>query len=113
MAIEGFSVEVEDPAAKPGRVVVTVAGDVDLAAADSLWEVLDEHVRPGGELVVDCSRVAFLDSMGLRALIRARHKADEVGARLALTSPSDAVLRVLELAGVAGMFAVDGPSRSG
>ena len=123
MAVEGFSVEVDsDPDrggaaavsgdGKDGKgggpaVTVTVAGDVDLAAADTLWSVLDEYVRPGAQVVVDCSRVAFLDSMGLRTLIRAQHKAGSAGARLTLAAPSEAVLRVLQLAGVSDLFVLD------
>lgn len=122
MAVEGFSVEVDnDPdrggaaavsgdgkEAKAGQAVtVTVTGDVDLAAADTLWSVLDEYVRPGAQVAVDCSRVAFLDSMGLRTLIRAQHKAQASGARLILAAPSEAVLRVLQLAGVAELFVLD------
>jgi anti-sigma B factor antagonist len=120
MAVEGFSVEVDgDPnrvgaglgpgtgGGGTGGTVVTVSGDVDLAAADALWTVLDEQVRPGAAVVVDCSKVAFLDSMGLRALIRAQQKADASGARLTLASPSEAVRRVLQLAGVADLFVLD------
>jgi anti-anti-sigma factor len=126
MAVEGFSVEVDNdpdrggPAAVSGddgkggkngqsgqAVTVTVAGDVDLAAADTLWSVLDEYVHEGAHVVVDCSRVAFLDSMGLRTLIRAQHKAAASAARLTLAAPSEAVLRVLHLAGVADLFVLD------
>jgi anti-anti-sigma factor len=124
MAVEGFSVEVDnDPdrggaaavsgdgkSGKDGEgrpVTVAVAGDVDLAAADTLWSVLDEYVRPGAHVIVDCSRVAFLDSMGLRTLIRAQHKAAASGARLTLAAPSEAVLRVLQLAGVSELFVLD------
>ncbi|MEY9858487.1 anti-anti-sigma factor [Catenulispora sp. GAS73] len=120
MAVEGFSVEVDNDPDRGGAaavsgdgkgggqaVTVTVAGDVDLAAADTLWSVLDEYVHAGAQVVVDCSRVAFLDSMGLRTLIRAQHKAGASGARLTLAAPSEAVLRVLQLAGVAELFVLD------
>jgi anti-sigma B factor antagonist len=117
MAVEGFSVEVDGDPERVGAgsatgsagtaTVVTVAGDVDLAAADTLWSVLDEYVRPGVSVIVDCSKVAFLDSMGLRTLIRAQHKADAAGARLTLAAPSEAVLRVLTLAGVSELFVLD------
>lgn len=119
MAVEGFSVEVDNDPDRGGAatvsgdgkdsqaVTVTVAGDVDLAAADTLWSVLDEYVRAGAQVAVDCSRVAFLDSMGLRTLIRAQHKAKASGARLTLAAPSEPVLRVLHLAGVADLFVLD------
>ncbi|NUR59842.1 MAG: STAS domain-containing protein [Catenulispora sp.] len=123
MAVEGFSVEVDGDPYRVGAdsragstgaaTVVAVAGDVDLAAADTLWSVLDEYVRPGASVVVDCSQVAFLDSMGLRTLIRAQQKADAAGARLTLAAPSEAVLRVLTLAGVGDLFVLDRSGSAG
>jgi anti-anti-sigma factor len=104
MPVEGFSIETDGT---DGRVVVTLAGDIDLAAADSLWEVLDQSLTPAGTLIVRCSAIAFLDSMGLRALIRAHQKAAELGAAFRLAEPSATVLRVLELAGIPDLFAIE------
>jgi len=89
-----------------GRMVLVVAGEVDLAAADRLSEALDRGLVPDGVLAVDLSAVTFIDSMGLRTLIKAAQKADEVDARLRLAAVPAAVTRVLELAGVSGLFNV-------
>jgi len=91
-------------------VVFTITGDVDLAA----------HVRFQGEMergwpatprdvVVDCSRITFLDSMGLRVLVQAMQRAAREGCAFALAAPSEPVRRVLELAGVSSLFPVVGP----
>ncbi|MFF2073285.1 STAS domain-containing protein [Kitasatospora sp. NPDC058162] len=48
-----------------------------------------------GELVVDMSRVAFCDSGGLNALIRARLQAREAGAELHLLCPTGLVVDLL------------------
>lgn len=90
--------------------VFTITGDVDLAA----------HVRFQGDMergwpatprdvVVDCSRVTFLDSMGLRVLVHAMQRAANEGCAFALAAPSEPVRRVLELAGVTSLFPVVGP----
>jgi anti-anti-sigma factor len=104
MPVEGFSVETEGA---NDHVVVTLTGDIDLAAADALWEVLDQNLTPHGTLVVSCPAIAFLDSMGLGALIRAHHKAAELGAVFRLSEPSATVLRVLELAGIPDLFTIE------
>jgi stage II sporulation protein AA (anti-sigma F factor antagonist) len=85
------------------RVVLTVAGDVDLAA-HALFEAHVEQWDGTSDLVVDCSQITFLDSMGLRVLVHARQRAAEHGRDFALEAPSDPVLRVLDLAGVASLF---------
>lgn len=91
------------------RVVLTVAGDVDLAAQSRFQADLDQAWDGSTDLVIDCSRVAFLDSMGLRVLVRTRQSAEEKGRDLVIADPSEAVLRVLELAGVTELFTIKGP----
>jgi stage II sporulation protein AA (anti-sigma F factor antagonist) len=93
-----------------GLRVLEVSGDVDLAAhaqfqadVDRLWP------RTPTDVVMDCSRVTFLDSMGLRVLVHAMQRAAGNGCGFALAAPSQPVLRVLELAGVTSLFSLIGP----
>lgn len=91
-----------------GRVVLTVAGDVDLAAHARFEADVETSWTASEDLVIDCSQVTFLDSMGLRVLVRTWHRAAESGREFALAAPSECVVRVLELAGVTGLFPVVG-----
>ncbi|MFJ6141124.1 STAS domain-containing protein [Kitasatospora sp. NPDC092286] len=52
------------------------------------------------ELVIDMSRVAFCDSCGLNALIRAHLKARETGMELHLLNPTGPVAALLRRTGV-------------
>lgn len=56
-------------------------------------------------MVVDCSQVVFLDSAGLRSLLRLADQAEVRGAQFRLAAVSPAVRRVLEVAGVDRVFA--------
>jgi stage II sporulation protein AA (anti-sigma F factor antagonist) len=89
-----------------GRVVLTVAGDVDLAAHTRFLTEAEPWAAPPNHLIVDCSGVTFLDSMGLRVLVQLRRLVTEDGRDFALRAPSPAVLRVLELAGVDDLFSI-------
>jgi stage II sporulation protein AA (anti-sigma F factor antagonist) len=91
------------------RVVLAVAGDVDLAAHGRFQTDLDQSWDGSTDLVIDCSQVAFLDSMGLRVLVHARQRAVDNGRDFVIADPSQPVLRVLELAGVGELFSVKGP----
>ncbi|MFI7211430.1 STAS domain-containing protein [Micromonospora maritima] len=52
-----------------GSRVLTVVGEIDMSNAASFADALDDAVRPDGEpLVVDLTRVEYLDSAGLAAL---------------------------------------------
>lgn len=92
-----------------GRLVLAVAGDVDLAAHARFEADVEKSWDGSTDLVVDCSQVAFLDSMGLRVLVQTRQRATENGRDFTLAAPSEPVLRVLDLAGVRSLFSVVGP----
>ncbi|WP_244223747.1 STAS domain-containing protein [Amycolatopsis circi] len=55
----------------PGTAVVEVAGEVDLATAPRLAEVVESRLRSTvGLVIVDLRRTTFLGVAGLRVLIR-------------------------------------------
>jgi anti-sigma B factor antagonist len=82
------------------RTVVNVEGDVDIATVRELDNVLDGHVAAAvWELWVDLSRVTFLDSHGLRALLRTHSALEEQGRRLTVICPTGSVRRILAVSG--------------
>jgi len=82
------------------RVVVTLAGECDLAVRDELTAVL-VAAADGTKLVfVDLTEVHFLDSSGLHALLSGHRAAIERGARLYAGNAGGPVARVLEVTGV-------------
>lgn len=92
-----------DPA---GRAVLAVNGEVDLAIADRLAAELAAALNSGAA-VIDLSGVGFIDSSGVRELLRANQSAAEAGAALVLRTPSAACRRVLEISGVWSEFAIE------
>ncbi len=74
-------VQVRADVLEDGRTVVWVTGDVDLAAEASLTQRTRGSCRQWfhDTVVVDLSGVPFLDSSGIRALVRAHLAAAEVG----------------------------------
>lgn len=77
--------------------VVRVQGDVDMATADILEDVL-AGMEPTARLVVDLSACGFIDSSGLGVLVTASRRAREAGAAVAVVAHEPATLRVLEIA---------------
>lgn len=91
------------------RLVFTVTGDVDLAVHTRFETEVEKSWDGSMDLTIDCSQVAFMDSMGLRVLVLTMQRAAENGRDFALAAPSEPVRRVLELAGVKSLFPVVGP----
>ena len=88
--------------------VVTVKGDVDCASAAHLRDVLDALVIAGvGSIVIDAADIGFMDSTALGVLVTTqRHLKRDHGGAITVRSPSRAVYRILELAGLTDVFGV-------
>ncbi len=86
------------------HVLLTVVGDVDLAAHARFEADLEQSWDGSTDLVVECSQVTFLDSMGLRVLVHAMQRASANGCYVTLAAPSKPVIRVLDLAGIRSLF---------
>jgi anti-sigma B factor antagonist len=89
--------------------VITVEGDLDLASAPALRALLHERIDAGEvHLVLDVSKLDFLDSSGLGVLVGAARRArTEMGGTVTLVKPSPSVLRLLELTRLGHVFAVE------
>ena len=75
-------------------------GELDIATAPELVELLARLRRRGHAVVLDLAEVTFMDSTGLTTLMDARLQADRNGWSFAVRRPSAAVRRVIDLAGV-------------
>ncbi len=88
-----------------GRCTVSAAGEVDIATVEEFLAEVRSALDAGATAVeLDLSRVTFIDSSGLGALVRLRSEADDRGVRLELTQVPAKVSRILELTGLAGVF---------
>jgi anti-anti-sigma factor len=84
-----------------GRTLVRITGELDAAYAPQLADVL---ALVEGPLVIDCSRLEFIDGTGLRVLAEA--VASHGG--VTLRSPSPFMVRVAELAEWKDVFVIEG-----
>jgi anti-sigma B factor antagonist len=88
-------------------VVLAVAGEVDIATWPKLVRQLHALMDAGErQVVVDMSAVEFIDASGIGALVGAASMARDAGGTIALTRPSCAVLRLLDIMGLDGVLSV-------
>ncbi|MEN9507189.1 MAG: hypothetical protein RI958_3115 [Actinomycetota bacterium] len=90
--------------AEDGTVVA--GGEVDMAVGPELEALVMPLVRQRS-VVIDLSAVSFLDSSGLRSLLRIAQIADEHGTDLVVRSPSPEVGRLFELTGTRDRFTIE------
>ena len=83
-----------------GRFRITLAGELDIQSVDQLDAAIALAASSTDRRVeVDMSEVQFIDSSGLRGLIRAFKRFDSDGKQLRIIDPSDPVTRLLKLTG--------------
>lgn len=80
---------------------VTIVGELDAATSPELAAVIDPLVATDApSVVVNLADVTFMDSSGLRTLVRAANEAKATGGSLVLARASGAVVRLLEVTGL-------------
>jgi len=86
--------------------VITIEGELDLSTAPRLkWMLIDALEAGQSQLVVDLSLTSFMDSTALGVLVGVNRSLD-VGARLAIVCTQASVLKIFELSGMDGVFAI-------
>ena len=86
--------------------VIAIEGELDLARAPSLkWTLIDSLVAGHNQLVLDLSLATFMDSTALGVLVGVNRSLD-VGARMSIVCVHANVLKIFELSGMDGTFAI-------
>src|SRR3954447_14423378 len=109
---EDFSVATSDV---DGRAHLTLRGELDLATAPELEQLVNERIDSSQEVVIDLRGLEFMDSSGIRVLVAAHARAGRGGTRLFVVRPDtgSAVAKLVEVAGLDGeLNIVDDPAQA-
>ena len=96
-----FTVETDEDM---GSVVVRATGEIDVATAPQVEGQLLAIIDSGSAVVLDLHGVTFIDSSGLRTLVTARQRAEELSVAFSLAGRSPAVDRLLQVTGLDSVF---------
>jgi anti-sigma B factor antagonist len=83
-----------------GDVVLVMSGEFDLAAAYLVDDRLSEVRSDARNVVLDMRSVTFMDSTGLRSLLRANNLAERSGFAITIVGCSGQVADVIRIAGL-------------
>jgi anti-anti-sigma factor len=97
--MEPFEIKREE---SRGVVIVSPAGELDIATADRLDQELRrvEELKPR-LLVLDLRSLTFMDSSGVRTILLADTRSRQNGARLTIVRGPEEVDRVFRITGIA------------
>jgi anti-sigma B factor antagonist len=87
--------------------VIAVSGEIDVATAPQLREVLHRVIAEGGSTVVlDLLGVTFLDSTALGVLVGALKRCRETGGDLQVVVADPRIMKIFEITGLTNVFTI-------
>lgn len=83
-------------------LVVRLRGDLDIMAADSLRQAIDQSLEKGRikKLIINLEKVAFIDSSGLGMLIGRYKKISALRGRMYIVGAGASVEKILCFSGI-------------
>ncbi len=90
-------------------LTVFLEGDIDHHNARSVRSKIDTkiYIQRPDELVLDLSRVSFMDSSGLGLILGRFTKATELGIVFKVQNPTPQIKRILDLAGTERLIKIE------
>jgi anti-sigma B factor antagonist len=89
-----------------GTTVVSLCGELDVSSSSGLSDELVGLIEAGTtDLIIDLAKLAFIDSTGLSAILRANRKLER--GHLVLRKPNPIVRQVLEITGLTGALRIE------
>jgi anti-sigma B factor antagonist len=93
-----LSVDIED---RGDHAVITAAGEIDAASADTLATAVSDALADGyPKVLVDFAQVTFIDSTGLGVLVKSHRSAVAAGAVFAVVHPTPQTRKLIRVLGL-------------
>lgn len=82
--------------------VIELAGELDLTTADDVdREIRRVEFTSAHVIAIDLHDLSFIDSTGIRVMLQAQRRSDNLGGRLAIVKAAEPVQRLFDICGVA------------
>ena len=91
------------------KIMVTLKGELDTAAATEVSEKLEPlYSANGKDVVIDCTELEYISSSGLRILISILKGARNGGSKVVMKNLNDDIKDVFRLTGFINLFDMEG-----
>jgi anti-anti-sigma factor len=90
---------------RDGKMIATLIGELDTAAAIDVEKALQPlYESKGVDVVIDCEKLEYIASSGLRILLSILKKTKAGGSKVTLLNVNDEIRTVFELTGFISLF---------
>ena len=91
-----------------GKLIATLEGELDTAAAIEVEQALQPlYHSDGREVVIDCEKLEYIASSGLRILLAILKGAKACGSTVTLRNMNDDIKCVFSMTGLINLFNVE------
>ena len=88
------------------EIVIEVTGRLDTGSAPMLDQAINENVQDVEMLILDLNGLAYISSAGLRVLLNAQKKMNQLGA-MKVKNVGEEVMSVFEMTGFADILTIE------
>jgi anti-anti-sigma factor len=97
-----------DIAATNATTIITISGELDHYGVTDIGDEVRGAVRQAtGPVVIDCARLGFVDSSGLRLLVEAETMAEGAGRTFVVRHPSAPLRSLLRISGLDEVMTIE------
>ena len=86
--------------------IVDLVGQIDLGSSPALRKTLLNSLKTTNHMAINLGRVSYIDSSGIASLVEVLRAAQDTKKRLVLFGVGGAVLQVLQLTRLTGVFEI-------
>ena len=91
-----------------GKIVATLEGELDTAAALEVEKALEPlYESTGRDIVIDCAKLDYIASSGLRFLLGILMSAKASGCKVTLRDLNDDIKNVFKMTGLIALFDIE------
>lgn len=91
-----------------GKYIATLEGRLDTAVAEqTARELAPLNDCVGHDIIIDCSKLEYISSSGLRILLNIRKNAGGKGSRVIIRHISDEIRKVFQMTGFTSLFTIE------
>ena len=82
-----------------GTLIIKIEGRVDTVTAPQFEACATENIPGNEKIVVDCEKLDYISSAGLRVFLRAQKMVNAEGSEMALKNVNETVRQIFEVTG--------------
>lgn len=91
-----------------GKIVATLEGELDTAAALEVEKALEPlYETDGRDIIIDCAKLDYIASSGLRILLGILKSAKAGGNKVTLRDMNDDIKNVFKMTGLMALFDIE------